>query len=278
MNSHEGFYGLIQFCPRINRFESINVGVYLFSAQSKKISVKMVEDSERVQSHFGKGIVDEVRFEFSLKSIRRRLELLEPSSESDIADFATRIAGKMLITAPMSVAVTSSEQSTINFLFNELVDEPRRERVKHAKAPDLSNYFDPLNVGPNVMRNLKVQIPTLGTSMHVPFAYDNAVRNYIKPHGFSTSERSAMKSASAIAANGYLLSRHPVVQQSGAPLACKLIVVANVPSRALASKLRAIVEDFSVDLVLLDQVDDLVQRVRDHARTPSIVVRKLSSN
>ena len=264
MVRREGYYGIIQYCPNIDRSEGANVGVYLFCRSMNVAMVRMSEGNDRVRKYFGTAAFDVRRLTADKQALRRRLEALGAVGLDEIAAFISKEAGGLLVGMPRPIAVTDSK-SDLDFLFDEMVGElqkPKRDRVR---VPDISDVFEPLRMGVPLRTNLTIMVPSLHQRLHIPYAYRNESVNYIKPHGFSSKQDAAMQSASHLGVQGLMLHNHPIIE-NGEKVEQQLVVVAEFASSKVRANVVDILKEFPVRLIPANDVRSFAEEVRLNAK------------
>lgn len=267
MTRSPGFYGLIQYCQSLDRSECVNVGVYLICQARDAARVRVSETNDRIRKFFGANSFDDRRVTADKLAIKNRLERLGPVGITDIEKFVAQEAGHLVVTKPRPIAVVDLDADA-NELFDEFVREsPVRKRGARTKAPDISNIFDPLLLGAPIQKDLKVDVPTLNQKLSIPYGYLNDSMNYIKPHGFSSREQSAVQSASHLGVQGLMLNNHPI-DIDGDKIGRKLIIVASFDGRSAHVKDRVmeLLCEFPVRVVPMNDVQSFAQEVKAHAR------------
>jgi hypothetical protein len=255
-------FSIIQFYPRALRREGVNVGVLVLSERLGVVRVKMSSNNELVRKHCGATSFDDAWLTSAKRSLARRLQGLEPT-EASLLKFIAMEAGQLVVLPPRPVVLEDPDR-TVATVFNELVGEIETHRRRRERAPKLDELFMPLFTGNLIEKVGSVSVPVLGKQIHGAYKYRNGALNYIKPQAFSEDDDSALTTAGNLGLLGLMLSKHPihvadeVVQQ-------KLILVAKLARRALAERIKTLLRDCAVRLVLDSEVPGFVDEVRENA-------------
>jgi hypothetical protein len=254
-------YSIIQFYPRALRREGINVGVVVLSERLGAVRVKMSSNNELIRKHHGAASFDDVWLTSAKRSLSRRLQNIAPTLAA-LTEFVSKEAGQLIVLPPRSVAVEDIDRA-VALLFNELVGEVELQRRPREHAQSLDDVFMPLFTGKLVEKVQSVTVPVLGKKIRGAYKYRNGALNYIKPQAFPASEEAAITTAGNLGLLGLMLSKHPVhdhdetVQQ-------RLIIVAQIKQH-LTERIKTVLKDCSVRLVLAGEVTGFVDEVRESA-------------
>lgn len=132
MSSQEGFYTIIQYMPRPERAEGVNVGVALICASLDGPMVRMVQSNERVRLRFPEHHLDEHRFNSEKAALDRRLRRVRARTVEELRDFIGREAGHLVLTPPCPILVRSP-LADLDELFEDLVGDPTK-RTRRPRA------------------------------------------------------------------------------------------------------------------------------------------------
>lgn len=262
----EGYYGLIQYMPRPETLEGVNIGVYLFCPRLGFVRVKLAPNHNSIRRRFPGLAFNSVRLHADMRAAENRIVAASASGDlSEIQMLAARNYGQVMITLPLPLSV-QQPSAELEELYKDLVEEVIHPRHR-IPAPDIQEALRGLGDDVPVDRNVRIPIPILERKLVAPVAYLNKARNYVKPHGFPDDERRAMDAASNIGVVGHLLSKNKTSVE-GEEVAQHLIVVANLPVGKVLSKVAEVLNQFETDVVSVDQIGALIQRIREHARRP----------
>jgi hypothetical protein len=273
MNTKPGYYSLVQFCPDASRLESVNVGLILFCPTLDYLDVKLAERNDRIIKVFGKTTLRPHSLDAAKQAIANRLRSASrPRSIKDLQEFIDSRGNDLIISIPRSVKVCDPAKE-LRDLFKELVEVPKIERGRSILPSRLLDVFEKLVSQGRAQKKVKVEIPMVGRSLHVPFAFQNGVLNLVKPQLFSSKEEAATDAAMRLALEGDLLARH-----SPANNRRQLIVVADFAkssttkefgklsaTKELKRAIGEILRTYHVQPVLPEDIEEFAKQVMKEA-------------
>jgi Protein of unknown function (DUF3037) len=258
MSGQRGFYAIIQYWPRIERAEGINVGVALFCEGMAGAMVRMVRSNERVRARFPDLRLDEERFNSDKAAFDRRLRRHRIQAPEELRDFMGREAGHLVLMPPCPILVRSPVQD-LDELFDDLVGEPGKREKRRPEPPNIDAVFERLLGAYQIRRNVEVELPSVGKLL-APWVYRNAVDNHVKPHGFGPSLGSSLAAAKHLALMGQVLHRHPLENVER-----RLVVVASFGDEEAIPSVRSLLTDCNVRLVVQAELPTFAEEVEQHA-------------
>lgn len=262
----EGYYGLVQFMPRRETLEGVNVGVYLFCPQRGFAGVRLSRNHNAIRRRFPGLSFNSVRLHADMHAAENRLLGAAASGNvEEIRVLAARNYEEVMITAPLPMMVRHPA-ADLEELYKDLVEEIVHSRHR-VQAPDIQQALSNLGDDVPIERNVRIPIPILDRKLVAPVAYLNKARNYVKPHGFPDDERRAIDAASSIGVYGHLLSKS-TTRVEGEEVGQQLIVVANLSEGKVLDKVVEVLAQFETEVVSASRIDALIQRIREHARRP----------
>ncbi len=182
-------YSIVQYSPRPDRFEFVNVGVLVFDERLKRIVSKLSSDFSRVRKFFGE--VSPSYLKLALEDFSDRVEYEFRAAEFKISSemFNSKRVGLFQITPVLPISGKNASEVAAN-LFSELV-ETDAKRVKTQRVSTLlTNAFKNAGVLPLLERRPKaVRIAKWGVSVKADYGYQNGVFNLIDSARFEDSER-----------------------------------------------------------------------------------------
>jgi hypothetical protein len=263
------FYSLIQFCPDFGRQEAFNVGLVLFRLEPHLVDVRLAEGFG-VNAPNGVG-VDAGLFEATKRAFCNRLEYEARRfrGAEDLARFRASGTNPLRLTAPREVLL-HDPVADAQTLFDELVgpDKPRTAR-RIARGPRVTTRLrDALTqraVLPFVEENVRVEVPAFGTTLEVPFAYQNGRYNLIEPVDFSMRDEVVRRERTAwYALGGRSIFDEPDPRRGDR----QLLVVARLPAEPTAARrVSDVLRENRVNCIPLadPDLDALAHEIRSHA-------------
>lgn len=149
MERQKGFYAILQFSPIPERFEFVNIGVFLAVPQKNFIEVRFSKTHKRLERLFGK---QHGQYLQSLKegfAKRLRFEFLESPNSERFERFGRNRANEIRLSQIFPIAVENPE-ADLDDLFDKLVGEDviqRRERRIASQLKDELRRDSILDVG-----------------------------------------------------------------------------------------------------------------------------------
>lgn len=113
---HGGYYSIIQYFPEPDMLEGVNVGVYVASKDLDAGEVLMSGSNDRVMAMFGPNSYDEHELSSDKGALADRLRAARPLTHAEIAAFASREAGNLMLTPPQPIAVTEPKTTALGLL------------------------------------------------------------------------------------------------------------------------------------------------------------------
>jgi len=266
MKPKRGYYSLIQFCPNPSRLEAVNIGVVLLCPDADFIAARTSAGNRRAEKLVGRGELDRLALNSAKQAIEHRLEADRASfkSHEDLQAFVNTRGNNLKLTNPRPVKVFDPP-SDLDKLFSELVGGQPRTQPPQPLAPQLDNVFRRLHDSGRAQLNLNVDVPVLGRSMRIPYAYQNGVLNLVKPQRFPRKETMAMGVAMRLAMEGDLLQRHAHDGEGEK----KLIVVSlfghDDQEQAVAGRVGNLLHEYSVASVREDDIPQFASQVEQEA-------------
>ncbi len=259
----KGFFSVVQFCPDLDRGECANVGVVLAVPSLGFLGVRLSDDNEGPKQRFGREVYDDARLTIAKKAIAGRVlhEGREWKASEDLLEFAKKEGNNILFSTPRTILVENAN-AELEELFQRLAHVDARQR-RRPPPPDLKKTFEDKLAGVALQRDLKIDVPQLGT-IDVPYAYQNGVLNLVRPEGFPVNPASASEKASDLAVKGHIIFNQSKI--GGAPK--KLIIVGGFdPSmpEEVKSKIAYVLREHDARLVREDQIEAFVDEVRREA-------------
>ena len=266
MKPKRGYYSLIQFCPNPSRLEVVNVGVVLLCPDADFIAARTSAGNRRAETLVGRGELDKSALNSAKRAIEHRLEVDRASfkSHEDLQKFVNTRGNNLKLTTPRPLKVFDPPKDLDN-LFAELVGGRTRTQPVEHLTPELNDVFQRLHQKGRAQLNLTVDVPMLGRSLRIPYAYQNGVLNLVKPQRFPAKENDAMGTAMRLAMEGDLLQRHP---QTG-ECKKKLIVVSlfshDGDGQVISGRVGELLYEYNVKNVQEDGIQEFASKVEQEA-------------
>ncbi len=213
MKGIEGYYSLIQYCPDRFRAEGANVGVLLFTPQTPALRARVTEFGRHARKMFHLDAAETLRVCRASRAIADRVEHSQDEilTVEDLQHFIDTRANDIRITSPRLVKVENVD-ADLERLFADLVEREPQDHVAVAAVVSpsvLDSTFARLIASNRATGPREVVVPVRGTTLAVPYAYQNGVLNLVKPEKFSKSLDKAMDKASVLAIAGDSLQTTP---------------------------------------------------------------------
>ncbi len=270
MNAKKGYYSLIQFCPNASRLEAVNVGVLLSCPELHFVSARTAKGNQRAAKLVGRASLDKGSLNRAKRAIERRVQTDHEAflTLEDLQKFVDSRGNVLKLTQPRPIKVFEP-QADLDNLFCELVGGVARavETVAVVHRPDalLNAAFRQLKNEGRAKLDLDVAVPVLGRSLHVPYAYRNGIWNLVKPQRFSAEEGKALRVAERLAIEGDLIYKHG----TGLDGKKRLIVVSSFQkdhdTADLQGRVQKVLNEYNVETVLEDGVEDFISKVEQEA-------------
>lgn len=264
-----GFYSVIQYCPDRFRAEAVNVGLVLLRFEPHAVCVRIENNHERVRKLFGLARPELKDLALATQGLKSRIEKCADDfrTEEDLAAFAATRANDLRLTEPRLAKLANFEED-FDRLYSQLVEQLATEKRTHQTAAEklpsrLQELFSRLSAEKKLWTPGKITVPVFNSEMEIPYAYQNGVVNYIKPHVFPETKR-AEGQAARLAVNGDLIQRNPVDGETR-----RLIVVSarETPEqeKAIDNHIAPLFEEYHVRLIRPDDVDEFAEEVEASA-------------
>lgn len=262
MESRNGYYSFIQFCPDPGRMEAANVGVLLFHPETGFLKALTKKSNKHLRKFFGSkshnwdhinsfknGLVDRIEKEKSRISTLGELEL-----------FIGKRANNFQITKPMPIKVSDPE-TTLRSLFKEFFGDPEPRPSTPRFRSFLGNYLNSPELRNKVKRDVQVQVPIFNRILNVPFGYQNGRFNLISPVYFDSNNGDAIRNKAC----GYALDGDSIYSMTGSNLGLlQLVVVAKFGSRAgeVEGEVRNLLDNHNVKVYTEQEIPRLVDNIK----------------
>lgn len=189
MNEGELAYSIVQFSPRPERFEFVNVGVLVFDKRQGSLVRKFSSDFGRVKRIFGDASPAFLKLALEDFAERVDFEFRKRDYSVSASDFNSQRAGIFQITPVLPISGKSALQAA-NDLFSDLVAAEARNQRQERVSTRLKRAFADAGVLSLLqVRPHAVEIPKWGVSVKADFGYQNGVYNLIDSARFDQSER-----------------------------------------------------------------------------------------
>jgi len=244
----------------------VNVGVLLFCPESRFLAARTAASNRRAAKLMGRGGLDKAALNSAKRAIERRLEVDRDSFQTleDLQRFVSSRGNALKLTAPRPTKVFDP-QTDLDALFAELVGGTPRIEPSKLVLPELDNVFRRLHEEGRARLDWPVNVPILGRTLRVPYAYRNGIWNLIKPQRFSGSESVVTNTAMGLAVEGDLLHKHGGDQDGKKRLIVVSIFADDGLSVAVGSRVRDLLSEYRVGLVREDEVPGFLASVEKEA-------------
>ena len=257
MNSMNGYYSLVRYCPDPSRQEFVNIGVAIYSPQLKQVKVQLSTDHRRLSQVFGK---QDLRFVNRLKkSLEESLKRESFGSVGEVESYIGRSANAVQL-GPLRSLKINDISDDLTHLFDRLVGE-RPERRPHIQRY-LGQKLSEAGVENLVQKGVSVNIPSFDQSIRVPYAYQNGRYNLITP--VELDVRDIFSKAGEKAIEGQELYQTPDPNLGE----LHLVVVAKFADEigpSARTKVGAILADHNVAMHTFENMSPLVEDIRKAA-------------
>lgn len=266
------FYSLIQFSPDHGRQEALNIGSVVFCPDPHALDVRLTDGFGLYAS--GSYGYDIPLFEASKRAFRQRLldvgERFRDSS--DLASFRASGTNPISLSPPRAMVVRDFAADALG-VFRSLVTgevSERHDKVKVHRGPrvatSLKHAFRSRGISDLVDDDVNVVVPAFGTSLKVPFGYQNGRYNLVEPVDFSLQSVDAREQRmSWYAVGGRSIFEVPDSEHGKR----QLIVVARMPEDLdAASRITSVLTDYNVRCLPFQDgcLDTLAQEIRLHGK------------
>jgi hypothetical protein len=266
MKPTRGYYSLIQFCPDASRLEAINVGVVLFCPDTGFLAARTAAGNQRAEKIVERGTLDKAALNSAKRAIEQRLEVDRAAFQNldDLQRFVATRGNTLKLTDPRPVKVFDPQQD-LDSMFDELVGGRARSKARTPMAPELDSVFRRLSDQGRARLDWELNVPVVGRTLRVPYAYRNGAWNLVKPQRFSSSESSAINTAMRLALEGDLLQRHSNDEEG----ARRLIVVSlfrdETGTHSLTNRVAELLGEYHVRTVKSAEIPQFVAQVESEA-------------
>jgi len=207
MKRLKGYYSLIQFCPKPERLEYVNVGVLLSVPETGYWNIKYSSSPNRVQKLFGRQNDAHYKMVLNVFNERLKYEFSQFIDNDAFELFAHKRANELRLTELKPISVISEKECLFE-LFEELVGE--EEKIKRAKSAriKLKNAFEKANVMQWLDKPEVISLPG-GIEVSAPYGYQNGSYNLIDSIRLDQNKMmEALKEAGRCELEGKLLKKH----------------------------------------------------------------------
>lgn len=262
--TYSGFYSVAQYSPDPSRLEAANIGVLLMCPALGFVSARTSTNNARPRRFFGRNAFDNARLNAAKRALERRVSIAQAQlqSEQDLIRFVQTRGNDIILTLPRSISV-QDPQRDMDALFEDIVGCETAAIVRaDIEIPELDKIFHRPFISARVTFDRNVEIPILGSNLHVPYAFRNGCLNLIKPQGFGPNPSNAERVALRLAVEGDLLAKYPDADGHR-----KLIVIP-VPTDGgeVRSQIERLFKEYHVRLVRPSQLDDFAEELERSAR------------
>lgn len=265
----KGYYSLVQYCPDRFRAETVNVGLVLLCLDPHTVRVRMTRNYGRVRKLFDIAKAESKNLTLSLSSFANRIHKSADDflTSDDLATFAASRANDLRLTEPRLTKVDNLD-TDFERLFAQLVEQHSSATLAESSPaevlpPVLNDVFFRLQKAKKIWDPGTITVPIFKRKLEIPYAYQNGVLNYVKPHVFPSSKH-AETQAATLAINGDLLQKHP---ENGEKR--RLIIVSTQETLEQAREIRDHVEplfqEYGVRLIRPQNVEDFAREVERSA-------------
>lgn len=263
MNTHKGYYSILQFCPEPARFEVANVGVALLCPEQSFFRAQIGSSNKRVTHFFDKSQYDITRLNEYKKGLVDRLnQSHEVTDRESFTQFAAMQVNAIVMTAPQFCRVEGKAEEVLENLYRELVgDLTPAKRSGGGLRKRLRLAFQSKGLlGTIVQEDVQVMVPAFGREVKFPFAWQNGVLNLVEPVSFKSADQGSLEqTACRRAIEGLSLQR----QQDNKMGQCALNVVGQFQSEDDNAKqiVRRILGESKVELIESTKIDSYIRTI-----------------
>ena len=189
MNDNSMFYSIVQFSPRPERFEFVNVGVLVFDRPHARFVSRLSGDFARVRKFFDDASPSFLKM--ALQDFAERVEYEFGKSRFEISsdEFNAKRSGIFQITPVLPVAGNDLEKIA-DGLFVDLVEAKAQHKRAARINTRLTAAFRDAGVLPLLQKRPKaVLIEKWGVNIKADYGYQNGVYNLIDAARFDDAER-----------------------------------------------------------------------------------------
>lgn len=266
MNTHKGYYSLIQYCPDLGRLEAANVGVLLFCPELQFLKARIARNNRRIITFFGSAGHDRARLNAFKKGMEERLQTEGHDIRTlrDLELFIAKRANMLQITPPRPMTVTDPDKE-LEALFVEITGESIRRTSTKGLRRQLEDTISKAGLERKVLHNIPIEVPINKKTLDVPIGFQNGRFNLINPVKFeAVNPEQAFATACKYAVEGRSLfeHRHPKFGD------LQLVVVGKFRPKDKVSPVivRKVLEDHAVKMYPFSKLPDLVDDIRRTAK------------
>lgn len=266
MTTVTGYYSLIQYCPDPSRLEAANVGVLLFVPSLNYLRAITAKGNRRIQQFFGRDGHDWTRINTFKRGMEDRVQAERPSIRTvdDLERFIAKRANALRITDPRPMRVTDPE-ADLKQLFAELVGGVHRAEPRQSIKAYLHKRLVDAGLQQRIRNDIRIRVPSFEREVTIPYGYQNGRFQLIQPARFEAEDPDKIiPTACRYAVEGRSLYEH----QDPKLGRLQLVVVGVFPAKKAASRsmVRRIFDENKVRLFASDEVDRLIQDIRQNAK------------
>ena len=189
MNDNSMSYSIVQFSPRPERFEFVNVGVLVFDHRNARVISRLSNDFARVRKFFEDASPSFLKMALRDFAERVEYEFGKKSFEISADEFNSKRAGIFQITPVLPVAGKNPEKIAEG-LFGVLVEAKTQHKRVQQISTRLTAAFREVGVLPLLQKRPKaVLIEKWGVNIKADYGYQNGVYNLIDAARFDDAER-----------------------------------------------------------------------------------------
>lgn len=273
MQTHVGYYSLIQFCPDAGRLEAVNVGVLLFVPELGYFEAKFSHNHRRAKA-ISLGDYDAKLMQLFRTGVAHKIDAAR-SSISDLKGlgaFIDRQANNFQMTEPRWTSVTSPAED-LKRLFRDLVELPAPGMKPVRLEARLRQRFETESLFDRIRENVEVRVEAFGKAVTVPFGFRNGRYNLIRTVRFDMQDNRGLSTACVCSVEGK--SMYDIPDPNVGEM--KLVVVGSFASTSADQKqtIRKMLAEHEVELFGDDEIDRMIRKIRE---TASLLGRTASAN
>lgn len=263
MNTVNGYYSLIQYCPDFFRAEVANVGVLLYCPAFGFLSSRISRDNTNVRKKFGQlniGRINDIK-----RCFHDRLEIEKGSIQglAELEDFIARRANNLLITKPRAIQIVNPE-TTLEKLFHELFGEAKSSSDRKNLFPILWKRIKENELTDRIDCNIEeIPLPIFHRTVKPKCGFQNGRFNIVRSETFIDSGR-YYSALCRDAIDGQQLYKTPHEKYGE----MKLIVLGNFRSNKdpYIPGVKQMLAAHNVDLITQSELDQFVEMIRNTAK------------
>lgn len=262
MSFFNAYYSLIQYCPDRGRAEAANVGALLICPELKFARARTTKNHNKVRKFFGRESFDPARLMLIQQAIEARVRERYDWSEglADLERFVRTRANDLQLTPPRSMK-TEDPSGDLDVIFREAVgtSAPKSRQSQPMAFQLLAERFKQPGLRERIQFDRKIDVPVLGTTLTVPYAFQNGNLNLVKTHHFATSQEAARKQAAELAVEGDLIQQEHTDH--------RLIVVPafSESARDVEEPIHALFDRYEIRTIEEDEIEAFITEVNRDA-------------